>query len=241
MTVKVISLARSADRRRDFVIQNKGLDFEFVDAVDGCGLSREEIAASGWFANDLDYTPGAYGCAMSHIRMWQMAMDKQEILTIAEDDAIFRGDFAGAHGKCLAQLGDNWDIVLWGWNFDTVLMFNAMPNLSPAVLMVDQDQMRGAIDQFKSGDSRNNLLPLDKGFGLPCYSISPAGAGKLLDLCIPLRKLDVYIPILNGLVPNKGIDVAMCQNYSQLAAYVSFPPLVLTRNEHEISTIQGGK
>ena len=42
---------------------------------------------------NLPYTDGAIGCALSHYQLWNLSIEKNEVLTIAEDDAIFRYDF----------------------------------------------------------------------------------------------------------------------------------------------------
>lgn len=53
-----------------------------------------------------------------------------------------------------------------------------------------------------------------------------------------MRNFELFFPVLNRKIPNTGIDVAMNKIYSATNSYVSFPPLVVTKNEHESSTIQ---
>jgi glycosyl transferase, family 25 len=57
-------------------------------------------------------------------------------------------------------------------------------------------------------------------------------------LCLPLSNREVFIPGLQRAVPNTAIDVALNEVYPRINAFVSFPPLVITRNFHSNSTVQ---
>src|SRR5690242_18445422 len=118
--VKVISLERSVERRAEFRHHNSHLDYEFFNAVDGLALAPETIAGCGLFQAGLPYQTGAYGAALSHYSLWREAIRTGRPLTVAEDDAIFRLDFAQTHAALLSGLAPDWDIVLWGWNLDSI-------------------------------------------------------------------------------------------------------------------------
>jgi glycosyl transferase, family 25 len=79
---------------------------------------------------------------------------------------------------------------------------------------------------------------LTRALGIPCYSVSPKGARALKAACLPLARIKVHFPGLNRHLPNFGIDVMMNNAYPQISAFVSFPPLVITRNEIRKSTVQ---
>src|ERR1700722_15834255 len=139
--VKVISLLRSAARRETFRQRNSHLDFEFFDAVDGSALSLAEVNASGVFEPGLPYSMGAYGVALSHVALWDRIIATGQALTIAEDDTVFRLDFAEQQARLLAALPHDWDFILWGWNFDSDLVISPMPGMSPMLLQADQRQL----------------------------------------------------------------------------------------------------
>jgi hypothetical protein len=80
---------------------------------------------------------------------------------------------------------------------------------------------------------------LQRSLGTVCQSVSPAGAAKLLRHCLPIRPMEAFYPILNRSLPNTGIDNMMNDLYPQMNAYVSLPPLVITKNESASSTVQG--
>jgi glycosyl transferase family 25 len=238
--IRVISLQRTPERRQAFLDRNGHLPTSFFDAVDGARLSPEDIAATGLFAPALarTYTPGAYGCALSHWQLWGEAIDRGEPVTVAEDDAIFRRDFAERSQEVLARLPAGWDVVLWGWNFDSVLSVHAMPGVTPAAMVFDQALLRGSLDIFQRSTDPVLALRLDRCFGNPAYTISAAGAQRLRRLCFPLAELSVRFPLLNREYPNLGIDMAMNAAYSNTASYVSFPALAVTCNDHATSTVQ---
>jgi len=239
--IHVISLERSADRRAEFARRNGHVPFAFFNAVDGAALTRAEVEKTGLFAPGLDYTAGAYGVALSHHALWQQAIAANEARTIAEDDAIFREDFAEAHQQLLAELQPGWDMVLWGWNLDSILALRMLPGM-PAVMAFDHQTAAKAMAGFPFTTARPAPYRLEAAFGLPAYTISPNGARKLTARCFPLVNFPPRIlPILPQPVVNRGIDAALTNVYAAADCYVSFPPLVATPNDQGRSTIQNGQ
>jgi len=237
--IKVINLERSIERKNNFVKNNKGIDYEFVSAVDGQLLTDNDIYDKNKFIQPLPYFGvGAYGCALSHLKLWNTAIEHEAPITIAEDDAIFRLDFKIKADEIISQLPTDWDIILWGWNFDSILSLSAMTNISPTVILFDQDTLRSNVEYFKINKTKSYAFKLDKCFGIPAYTISSKGAEKFKKLCFPLENFELFFPVLNRKIPNTGIDIAMNRVYASTNSFVSFPPLVITKNEHEISTIQ---
>lgn len=240
-TVKVISLARSLDRRKSFSEANAHIDFEFFDAIEGTQIMAEVNDSPDLFESGLRYNAGAFGCAMSHLMLWQEAVSSNQVLTIVEDDAILRRDFHEQAARAIERLPADWDIVMWGWNFDSILSLNVMPDVSQAVMLFDQEKMRRSVAGFQSITGEPLLPRLDKCFGIPCYTISPMGARKFMHNCFPLKNFQLYFPVLNRMLPNNGIDIAMNRIYSATNSFCALPPLAVTKNEHAISLIQQGR
>jgi GR25 family glycosyltransferase involved in LPS biosynthesis len=237
--IQVISLERSAKRRAEFIRRHPRLPFEFFAAIDGAALTPDAIAATGLFRPGLHYTAGAHGAALSHHALWTRAAAGHEPLTIAEDDAIFREDFAAAQAELRAGLLPGWDIVLWGWNFDSVLALRVLPGV-PGVMAFDPSTVAKALAGFPFTTARPQAFRLDVAFGLPAYTISPNGAKKLLARCFPLADFTRTLPLAPQPVRNDGIDTAMTNLYPAADAYVCFPPLAMTPNDRAASTIQNG-
>src|SRR5258706_7943326 len=195
--IKVISLERSVERRAEFRRHNSHLDYEFVNAMDGTALHPEVISRTGLFHPGLPSTGGAFGAAFSHYRLWDETIETSRPLTVAEDDAIFRLDFAQTHAALLGGLPADWDIVLWGWNLDSILAMQIMPGVSTNMYF-DYLQLMGKIEEFQNSAGRPQLFRLDKCFGLPAYSISPAGARKLIAQCFPLANFTLNVPLIGN-------------------------------------------
>lgn len=238
----VISLERTPERLKRFYSLNGNRHrIEHFQAVDGRSMDRTSLAAEGVIEEKLShYSNGAIGAALSHKRLWEMAVELDETITIFEDDAVLHHRFFEKVEEICART-KNWDYIHWGWNFDSFLTFMMPGGLSPCVAQFSQDQMRANMASFQKEEMENPLYGLLGVFGIPAYSVSPAGARKLLEWCFPLCDLDVYFWGLNRYLPNNGIDIVMNSFFREpdVSAWVSFPPLVITANDHSISTIQG--
>lgn len=236
----VISLKRSVIRRKNFKQNNSLLEFQFFDAIDGQALSKQQILDKSLFDDNLAYTKGAYGCALSHLALWDLSIKNNISLTIIEDDAIVRNDFERQKAVIFEKQHSNWDIILWGWNFDHILSIKTLSDISPVIMLFNQEQMRKSISNFSISTHIPILYELDKTFGIPAYSITPQGALTLKENCFPLKNFELQFPMMEHPMINNGIDIAMNALYSRIRAFVAFPPLAITKNEHETSTIQNG-
>ena len=219
-----------------FARLNAHLHYVVVEGVDGHALTAAELAATGRFMPGLPYTPGASGCALSHAKLWDQAVADQVPVTVAEDDTIFRLDFHAQQERVLAQAPPGWDLILWGWNFDSAMSLFVLPGVSPVVVLCNQASMRNSTEAFQALDEPAAPLRLDKWWGTPAYTISPRGAARFKRLCFPLRNFEFASPMLPRPMPNSGIDAAMAAVSPLTQAYVSMPPLVVTPNRNEAST-----
>ena len=155
-----------------------------------------------------------------------------------DDDAIFNLDFERRALALLATLPDDTDLVYWGWNFDSVLWFDMIPGVSRCIASFNQETLRKGIDAFQSSNLRPRAYGLFQAFGNVCYSISSVGARLLRQNCLPLRNTTVHVAGLRTPVLNYCIDVALNGVYSHMNCFVCIPPLVVTRNDHSLSTVQ---
>jgi len=243
MRISLINLDRSTERLASFLEINKHIsDVYRVPAVDGSTLDRAKLRAGGILADEMPlYTAGALGCALSHLAQWNLAATNDRFVTIAEDDAIFHLQFEPLAEKVIASLPPDWDIIQWGWNFDSILAFDLLPGISNSVAVFDQTKLRENVAAYMQLPVAPVAYRLQRSLGTVCQSISPAGAAKLLRHCLPIRPMEAFYPILNRSLPNTGIDNMMNELYPQINAYVSLPPLVITKNEVGASTVQGNR
>lgn len=220
--IHVISLDRTPERRAKFSELNQGQHFEFVRAIDGRDISPLP-----------GYTRGASGCALSHRMLWEEAAETGP-LTIAEDDAIFHPKFAEKSAQAITKLPFGWDIIIWAWNFDSILAFEITPGVH-AVLVTNQGELRESIEGWLASDPDPIVLPFGRSLGTPSYTVSRKGANKLIQGCFPMRGGPVFFCGLNRELPENGIDIAMNRLYPDLSAYACIPPLAVTPNINEES------
>jgi glycosyl transferase, family 25 len=235
LPIFVITLEKSVQRRVEFARRNKHVPYEFVTGVNAMAIAQDAILGTGLFEAGLRYTVGAHGAALSHYGLWDRAVKSGQALTVAEDDAIFRLDFVKTHTDILAGLRD-WDFVLWGFNLDSVLALQYMPGMVAGVHF-DYIAVVQNGDFFQAYDEPPAPVRLQRAFGLTAYSVSPEGARKLKEGCFPLKNFSLNFPLLGDL-PNEGLDVATSSVYPAINAFVSLPPLVISKNEQAITTIQ---
>jgi GR25 family glycosyltransferase involved in LPS biosynthesis len=77
--IKVISLERSIKRREIFSEYNKDIKFDFISAIDGEKLEKID---NNIFSLPLAFpSMGVYGCALSHLLLWDFSINKNTPLT----------------------------------------------------------------------------------------------------------------------------------------------------------------
>ena len=120
----VINMARDADRwtaMRAHLVDDLGLsdsEFERFEAVDGRKFSEEVTAACRAFC-----TPTMRGCALSHMRLWKLGIERDlDAMLVLEDDARLAPNWREALDRAIAAVGnDTWDLIQLGtiaprWN-----------------------------------------------------------------------------------------------------------------------------
>lgn len=235
MKTVVISLARTPERWELFKRHNDHLEVERFDAWDGRREDRVALVQMGYIVKGLDYTDGAIGCALSHITLWRRAVAENQPLLILEDDALVHKDFARLAKDALSKLPAGWDMLTWGWNLDCPAQLELLPGIAAAQLVISDKFLQTKPDQFQKSRVTPSAYPLQWCFGTPGYAVSPLGAAKLLQQLLPLRNFTMTVNA--GTAKNTGIDVAMCSAYSKLAAYACVPPLIVSPNDKETSTV----
>jgi GR25 family glycosyltransferase involved in LPS biosynthesis len=240
MRLNVISLERTPERLAQFRQRNAHLsDVIAFRATDGLQLSRHDLVAQGFIsAPEVNYTAGALGCMMSHSALWARAAETGEITTICEDDAIIKLDFERLALGVIAALPDHTDIIYWGFNFDAKMAIEPIAGVLPCTTCFGRNLLPSEIESFQRDTSVPIPVRLLRAFGIVCYTITPKGAKRLRQLCIPIRSEVWEFSEIGLRIANMGIDVAMANALPQLTAYCSFPPLAVSLNDPQQSTIQ---
>ena len=211
-------------------------------AVDGDTLRNDDLVADGVIEEPMkSYTPGALGCALSHLRIWDFCIASQAPLTCAEDDAVFNRHFATRATDTLALLPPDWDLILWGWNFDSILHVQALEGVKDSVMYFDGGKLGPRLAQFQQSPHKVLAFRLIQTFGTVCYTVSPTGAQFLRKNCFPLKNEGIYIPGMKKAIVNLNIDSVMNKYYASMKAFVAFPPLVWTEHDKATSDVNPKK
>jgi glycosyl transferase, family 25 len=234
MITHVISLQRTPQRLAEFRSRNSHLkDYRIFPAIDGSTVDLGQLQAEGYLDNTLTYSLGAIGNALSHIKLWERASAGGEVLTIVEDDSLLHHNFCAISRDVLSQMPRDWDLVMWGWNFDGAFAIDFGLGTSRAIF--DPKAMRAGMDRYLRTPVSPSLRKLIVAFGMHCYSISPNGAQKILSSIRPLRNMRVVTPIRE--FNNLSLDVMMNNFYPSLNCYAAMPPVALTINDKSVSSI----
>lgn len=230
----VINLDRSVERLRLFREKNGHLsDVTRVSAVDGMTVHRDGLVEAGYMSPDLSYPPGTLGCALSHVKIWMMAVARQQAVTVFEDDVLISHHFEQSSSEILAKLPVNWDIIQWGCT------------LNPLFAWVDVGVSRVKLEGYAAARYQDDaaamafqltrcpiaVVRLLHSFGMYGYSISSTGARKALQFLLPLRDRMITFPDAGVTTLDVGIDVAMCGFYPSASAFLCLSPLVIHRHD----------
>jgi GR25 family glycosyltransferase involved in LPS biosynthesis len=234
MEIHVINLDRSVERFSRFKERNAHLDKVFREsAVDGAIVDKNQLLKAGLIAEGVPYSTGALGCAISHINLWRKAVEQSRIITIFEDDVACSLHFADETARLLSNLPEDWDLIKWG-----SILYRSFSWVdfvfSKAKLEFYGNGYGDDLTAFQRAHYSCSAIRLAHSFGNMGYSISPKGAQKLLDYCLPLRKRFISFPEAGVVVDDLHIDIAMCGAFSSMQAFTSIPPLVI-HDENEAS------
>jgi glycosyl transferase family 25 len=231
----VLNLKRRPDRRERFECWNRSVNMTFcvVEAIDGRDVDVAALVEAGIVRESYrDYSPGDLGCALSHRALWERCVREAQPLMIFEDDAILRADFATAVRPLIQSLPGAWEVLVLGYNFDSILDVQLVPGLDLQARFSKHDLSDESIRRFVTERRPPALLPLNNAFGLSAYAVSPRGAERLLDVCFPLANAAVGIPALQQIVtPAVTIDTFTNAHYRSVHAFCAIPPLAITPND----------
>lgn len=157
----VITLGKRSPENWDkFLERNSasGLAFQAFEAIDGREVSEADaIDAKVLLPGAQHYTPGALGCAMSHLSLWRRCLAGEQPIMVFEDDAYIRRDFSSA----IPGFPDDWDFVMFGCNTDSVLETAPMCGVSFGGLSQPQHLSPEQLARFACDTSPVALLRLN--------------------------------------------------------------------------------
>jgi GR25 family glycosyltransferase involved in LPS biosynthesis len=230
MDIFVISLQRSHDRKLYFDSNNSKYmtKYTYWDAVDGKTIDISKLDETIFTRNSKKYSPGAVGCALSHLQLWEKCIELNRPIVIMEDDVIVNYNFTKHLNNLMNNmLPKDWDIVQLSYNFDSVLSYNNTVYEQCNCIFNKTSVTKNDISKFVSSKINTTIAKLNYSFGAAAYIINPNGAKILKEKCFPLNNTIVNIPFLNNIMCFT-IDCMMNTVYKDISAYVTVIPFVMT-------------
>jgi len=237
----VISLRRTPERLAWFLRNNPTAadGFGTVEGIDGQELletlSRSRLISASALQR---WTPGALGVAMSHLRCWQQCLRQGQPMVIAEDDVVLAPNWQAVLHNLYPSLGESWDLVLMGWNYNSVLHCTDACGMESLQLFEPTYPDLPQIRSILQSNRPRQLQRLKHAFGLPAYVITPAGAARLLAEVAPLRSVPLKIGRGVPMVETFGVDGLMNLSYGRMDSWVVNPPLAVALNNPNTSLTQ---
>ena len=241
LNIHVITTRTSLKRQKEFHSRHPYLDFEWFEAVTPENFSKEELVRSNVIESSMNWKLTSIANALSHKALWERSVNQNQNLIILEDDATLARDFRKSVTPLLEKIGDDFDILLLGFNFDRYVFLEIFPGDSGLVkLTFNQSALQNEIDRVGFNVVSSNAYRLRSAFGNCGYVISPKGAALMIESIYPLGERLVNPEGVNFRFYAQSKDALMCNVYGKSASYVAFPPLVYVANNHSESTIQNG-
>lgn len=200
--ILVISLTRSTHRREYMSKQldRLGLPWEFIDAIDGVNGGAHRL------------TPGEVGCARSHLRCYELIIERGlDAALILEDDVALPSNL-GDTLRALSQTPAEWELVL---------LAHHSTRHGPRV-GAESMWRRVPLDV-----SHALARPVEFAMGAMAYVIRRSAAHKLLRYGSPLRMPADW---LTGFAPSAGVR-----------AYLVTPPIAWPDEETSVPTTIPGR
>jgi glycosyl transferase family 25 len=230
----VINLKTQPDKLTQFLAHNGPALIIPFEAIDGTKVSVTTMFEI-FRPYTAHYPAGTIGNSLSHRALWHRCAEQEKNFLVFEDDAVVRHDIKAMLVRLLGSISA-WDIVLLGYNFDSVLDFRVTDDIDFGGTFSELTPTPEQIGRFSESTETVALLRLNVALGTCAYAVSPIGARNLTRTCFPMDNRPVPLRVLGRSVPAFGIDCMMAVAYRNLRAFVCVPPLAMTPNDWTVST-----
>jgi len=233
----VISLRRTPERLAWFLNTNASdpAPFEWVAGIDGLeiqGCLPSSRLISGQALRD--WSPGAIGSALSHLYCWRKCVSLNKPILVLEDDTILAPNWP-THVETFSQQQSDWDFLLLGWNYNSVLHSRCAAGIETISLFEPAFPSHEQIRAKVASTRERQFERLICSFGFPGYLISPKGAKTLLAELPPLTS--TTLPMTRGIPQTTPLTLDGMLNHfhSTIKSWVVNPPLAIALNDPKTS------
>ena len=180
----VISLKRTPERLKRFH-QINGHEANEVIVIEGIdGVCDDVLLRRSRYLPveaKQKWSQGSIGSALSHLACWQRCIQTGQAVIILEDDSVLAPDWRHQLNALIDhELPHNWEFLLLGWNYDSVLRSRDSMGTESISLFEPAYPALGQIRRILENPSRRVIHELLNAFGLGGYAINPAGTQGLM-------------------------------------------------------------
>ena len=196
-----------------------------------------EIFKEGTTEN-CNWPKGSICCGLAHFEALRTCVELGEPVTIFEDDAILVSDFDAKSKDLLGRIGTEWDIVQWGYNWDSFLDVRFQKTDKTVFRVQPIKEYKLNSEKFQDWGMNSTLFPLVSTFGMHAYTVSPSGAKKILEFYPKFT--DFFVDNLNLLGHSywaSSLDMVLNAFYNSNNCFVALPPLSYVVNDKQASAI----
>ncbi|WP_438383774.1 glycosyltransferase [Asaia sp. BMEF1] len=207
----------------------------FVDAFEAKAVDRLYMAENGLLDANALATDAQIADVFSHVIQWSQCAASGANRTIATDRSSIPENFEEESAALVARISTPWDLIVWGVDYNGLLIVKMPHQLGDCVIKYDDHPSAGASRPLEAVEFPATLMPLSAMEGISAYTVSPAGASKLLG-SLPIREYVYRNKCASREV--KGFDIgvlfSMLIENKIISSYVSFPPLIVGKLPEDV-------
>jgi len=235
----VITLERQIERNQEFALNNPDLtNLQFFQSYDGSKADFLDDWARPKVAENLNWTPGATGCGLAHMKLWEMCIELDTPILILENDAKLVTNFDTHLEEVATKLPQDWDIIYFGSNWDAFTFVDLFKEEFGTVKLEFNQTL---LSVFFEGTNFNFADPtffkVRVTYGTHCYLLSPKGARELASRVSILENRFFEVPRTDLYLTPDTLDGLLNEHYKDLNCYMTLPQMSFVKNDKNVSSI----
>ena len=227
MILRFLNLDRRPDRRAIFEEAcPTGCEPVKLPTPDHRHYSWDDSAGS---ICDLTKNPYYSPCTAAHhyssMLAWQACSEGDEPYHLFEDDAVLHESFESYATILMEEAPAGWDLILWGSTLKCVTVLQLWDG-GPWIHQRCQD-LPTPLNRhfFRTHSAVPNICRVAAAWNTFAYTVSPAGAAKLLQLAWPIKMENGLVPGHEGLFAIYGTDAKIAAILGAMNSYIAWPPI----------------
>jgi GR25 family glycosyltransferase involved in LPS biosynthesis len=238
----LITLDRQIQRNQEFAINNPDLtNLHTFESYDGSQADFLDDWAKPKVAENLNWSPGAIGCGLAHMKLWEKCIELETPILILENDAKLVTNLDNHLERVAKKLPDDWDVIYFGSNWDAFTFVDLFPEVFGTIKVeFNQLLLSFFFDRTIFNFSEPTFYKIRVIYGTHCYLLSPKGARELASR-IPVLEDKIFgVPRTDLVINPDTLDGLMNEHYKDLKCYMTLPQMSFVKNDKSVSSIWVG-